>query len=219
MPPEEDAVNAIRGELTKEGPGRWRRTLSKFLMAAIGSIPWVGGFLAAAASIRGDEAALRTDDLQTQWLDGHRKKLEPLRGTLDDLSDRFEKLGPDIEERIQSPEYLALVRQIFRTWDRAETEDKRRYVANLLANAAGSRICSDDVLRLFISWLELYHEAHFAVIREIFKNPGSTRYDIWVQLYGDLPGEEPSDACPPCFRRRNMAPRPMRCRRKYGQFH
>jgi hypothetical protein len=191
----DDAVlDAVRGELAQEGPGRWRRVMDKFLMAAIGGIPWVGGFLAAAASIRADDGALRTDRLQTQWLEQHQEKLELLRNTLDEVSDRFEKLGPAIEERIQSTEYLALVRQAFRTWDRAETEDKRRYVANLLANAAGSRICSDDVVRLFISWLDLYHEAHFAVIREIFTNPGSTRYGIWTELYGELPREDSAEA-------------------------
>ncbi|MFN0181737.1 MAG: hypothetical protein ACKVZ0_23255 [Gemmatimonadales bacterium] len=188
------ALQAVRGELVKDGSARWKRVLEKFLMAAIGSIPWVGGFLAAAASIPGDESAVRQDSLQTKWLDEHERKLEQLRGTLDEVSGRFEKLGHDIEERVQSPEYLALVRQAFRTWDRSETDDKRRYVANLLSNAAGTRICSDDVLRLFITWLDLYHEAHFAVIREVFKNPGSTRFDVWTELYGELPREDSAEA-------------------------
>lgn len=191
---QEGAIQALRAELIQDGGSRWRRVLEKFVMAAIGSIPWVGGFLAAAASVPGDEAEVRKDHLRTQWLDEHQRKLDELRGTLDDVSERFEKLGPAIEERVQSPEYLALVRQAFRTWDRAETDDKRRYVGNLLANAAGSRVCSDDVVRLFISWLDLYHESHFAVIREIFKNPGSTRFDIWSEIYGDTPREDSAEA-------------------------
>jgi len=103
-------------------------------------------------------------------------------------------LGPSIEERVDSPEYLTLVRQAFRAWDRAATEDKRRYVANLLSNAAGTRICSDDVVRLFITWIDLYHETHFAVIREIFRNPGSTRFDVWTELYGLTPREDSAEA-------------------------
>ncbi|HUW99172.1 MAG TPA: hypothetical protein VMV40_10120 [Acidiferrobacter sp.] len=63
-----------------------------------------------------------------------------------------------------------------------------------MTNAAGTRVCSDDVLRLFLDWLELYHEAHFAVIRHVFQNPGSTRFDIWSQMYGDLPREDSADA-------------------------
>lgn len=61
-------------------------------------------------------------------------------------------------------------------------------------NAAGTRVCSDDVVRLFLDWLDLYHEAHFAVIREIFQNPGSSRYEIWTTLYGDLPREDSAEA-------------------------
>jgi hypothetical protein len=49
-------------------------------------------------------------------------------------------------------------------------------------------------VRLFIDWLELYHESHFAVIREIFKSPGSTRFDIWFDPYGDTPREDSAEA-------------------------
>ena len=49
-------------------------------------------------------------------------------------------------------------------------------------------------MRLFIEWLELYHEVHFAVIREIFGNPGSTKFDIWSGIYGDIPREDSAEA-------------------------
>jgi hypothetical protein len=39
---------------------------------------------------------------------------------------------------------------------------------------AYARIVSDDIVRLFLDWIEAYHEAHFAVIREIHKNQGPT---------------------------------------------
>ena len=55
----------------------------------------------------------------------------------------------------------------------------------LITNAAGTRIVSDDIVRLFLDWIDAYHEAHFAVIREIHKNQGPTRYDIWVAVYGE----------------------------------
>lgn len=193
-PSQQTEVSAITGELVKRSSSKRRRITQKFLMAAIGSIPWVGGFIAAAASIPGDEDAVKADDLRTQWLEEHQRKLDALQETLESIDDRFEKLGPDIEGRIESPEYLSLVRTAFRTWDRAETEEKRRYIGNLLSNAAGTRLCSDDVIRLFVGWLDLYHESHFAVIREIHQNPGSTRYDIWSELYGDTPREDSAEA-------------------------
>jgi hypothetical protein len=64
----------------------------------------------------------------------------------------------------------------------------------VLSNSAGTRICSDDVIRLFLDWLDLYHEAHFAVVREIYKNPGTTRFEIWDTIYGELPREDSAEA-------------------------
>lgn len=192
----EKSVEQITSELAATGSSKSRRIGEKFVLAAIGAIPWVGGVIAAAASIRSDEAAAKSDDLRTRWLEEHERRLQELRETLDTICQRFESLGPEIEQRIQSPEYLSLVRQAFRVWDQSETEDKRQFVANVVANSAGTRMCSDDVIRLFVTWLELYHEAHFAVIREIHQNPGSTRFDIWTGVYGEgkLPREDSAEA-------------------------
>lgn len=191
---QEKAVQFIRTELAKATPSDRRRIIEKFVLAALGSIPWVGGFISAAASFKTDEGSIRTDNLQTQWLEEHSHKIERLMKTLQDIAQRFENIGNQIDERIQNEEYLVLVRRAFRTWDRADTEEKRKYVANLVANAAGTRICPDDVIRLFIDWLELYHEAHFAVIREIYKNPGSTRFEIWTEIKGEIPREDSAEA-------------------------
>jgi len=168
--------------------------LKKFVAAALGSVPWVGAFLSAAANLPADEAAARDDELRTQWLEEHQRKLGQLHETLNDVAQRFDSLGPGIEERVESPEYLALVRQAFRTWDHAETDEKRRYVGNLLANAAGTKLASDDVVRLFIAWLDQYHEAHFMVIRQIYQHPGISRYDIWDQIHGEFPREDSAEA-------------------------
>ncbi len=182
---EDDLVERLRAELAKSEPTRRQRIFEKFILAVLGSIPWVGGFLSAAADYKAEEGAVRQDSLQTQWLQEHHGKITALKETLLEIQRRFEALGAAIDERIQSEPYLALVRKAFRAWDNADTEEKRRYAANLVTNAAGTRVCSDDVLRLFLDWLELYHEAHFAVIREIFYNPGSTRFDIWSGVYGE----------------------------------
>jgi hypothetical protein len=188
------AIQFIRTELAKATSTDRRRIIEKFVLAALGSIPWVGGFISAAVSIKTEAAEIRTDSLQTQWLEEHSHKIERLMNTLQEIARRFENFGSQIDERIQNEEYLALVRRAFRTWDRADTEDKRKYVANLVSNAAGTRLCPDDVIRLFIDWLDLYHEAHFAVIREIFQNPGCTRFDIWSALKGEIPREDSADA-------------------------
>jgi hypothetical protein len=195
LPSDENAlVERLRTELAKSEPSRRRRIIEKFIMAVLGSIPWVGGFLSAAADYKAEEGALRQDSLQTQWLEEHHAKLLALKDTLLEIQQRFEALGSTIDERIQSQEYLGIVRKAFRAWDEADTAEKRRYAANLVTNAAGTRVCSDDVLRLFLDWLELYHEAHFAIIRYIFENPGSTRFDTWSDLYGETPREDSAEA-------------------------
>jgi hypothetical protein len=193
-PDDRSIVDRLRSELAKSEPTRRRRIIEKFILAALGSIPWVGGFLSAAASYKAAEETLRQDSLQTQWLEEHQQKISLLRDTLEEVRRRFDSLGEEIEERIQSEQYLALVRKAFRIWDETDTEEKRRYIANIVTNAAGTRVCSDDVIRLFLDWLDLYHEVHFAVIREIFKNPGSTRFDIWTELYGATPREDSAEA-------------------------
>src|ERR1700726_834588 len=110
------------------------------------------------------------------------------------IINRFENLGATIDERIQSEGYLQLVRRAFRVWDEASTEEKRRYVGNVVANAAGTRLCSDDVIRLFLDWLNTYHESHFAVIRGIYNKQGVSRFEIWDEIYGQLPREDSAEA-------------------------
>lgn len=197
MEPEElsnNAIEHIRAEIAKTKSSTWRRAFQKFALAALGSIPWVGGFIAAAASLKAEEPEIRQNSLQNQWLEEHTTKMAHLAGSLNDIVQRFENLGEQIDERIQSEEYLDIVRKSFRTWDNADTDEKRRLVGNLVANAAGTQLTSDDVIRLFIDWLDTYHEAHFAVIREIYKNPGVTRYDIWSALKGEPVREDSAEA-------------------------
>jgi len=193
---DETNVSAATGQrLDRLGTSRPRRFGEKVFLAALGAIPWVGGFIAALASYKLEGAAAETNELQNQWLEEHEHKMQNLRSTLTLVGDRLESLGPEIEQRIESEEYLALVRRAFRTWDRADTEEKRKYVANLITNAAGKNIASDDVVRLFIDWLDSYHEAHFHVIREIYNRPRSTRHDVGVSLYGHpLPRDDSAEA-------------------------
>ena len=191
---DDENVEKIRDELIKSSPSTKRKVFEKFVSAALGSIPWVGGFLSAAVDFKFEEGDSREDNLQTQWLEEHTRKLQRLSETLNYIASRFEKLGDEIDERIQSEQYLDIVRKGFRTWDTADTDEKRKYIANLIANAGGTKLTSDDVIRLFIDWLDVYHEAHLAVIREIYQNPGSTRYDIWEAIYDGFPREDSAEA-------------------------
>jgi hypothetical protein len=89
---------------------------------------------------------------------------------------------------------LSLLKKCFRDWSAAESEAKRILIRNLLSNAAANKICTDDVVRMFIQWIEDYSEMHFKVIRWIYKNPGCTRKDMWIGVHGAVVREDSAEA-------------------------
>ena len=166
-----DVEDRVRGELDQPLGAERQRRFRRFILAALSSVPWVGGLLGAQAAVEGEHEQQKINELQQEWLEEHRGKLVELGHALVQIIQRLEYLGREIEERIQSEEYLGLVRKAFRVWDQSDTREKRRLVQNLLGNAGATPLTSDDVVRLFIQWIDYYHEAHFAVIRCIYKNP------------------------------------------------
>jgi hypothetical protein len=110
------------------------------------------------------------------------------------MINRLAELGEEVDQRMSDDRYLRLVQQGFRIWDHANTAEKRERVRRTLTNAGATRQCSDDVVRLFLDWIETYDEAHFQVIRVVYHNPGVTRADIWEEIHGaDVP-ENSADA-------------------------
>jgi hypothetical protein len=197
--PNDWVVESIKAEIEIASPPRRQRIYEAIALAALGSIPWIGGVISASASAAATytsgESVEHRLDLLREWLQEHYEKLQQLRATLEQMVLRLEGFGQEVEERITSQDYLTLVRKTFREWDQADTEQKRQLLVQLITNAAGTRICSDDILRLFLQWIDTYHEAHFAVIREIYKNQGPTRYDIWVAVYGEpVPRDDSAEA-------------------------
>lgn len=188
-------IESIKADIESACPSRKRRIFDAVALAALGSIPWLGGVISAAASFSAEESAIQRNDLLREWLQEHQEKLQKLRVALEQMVARLVAFGQEVEERITSEEYLTLVRKTFREWDIADTEEKRKLLVQLITNAGGTRIVSDDIVRLFLDWIDTYHEAHFAVIREIHKNQGPTRYDIWVAVYGQkLPRDDSPEA-------------------------
>lgn len=184
----------IQNEFERLIPSRRKRFFEAFFTAAMGSIPWVGGFISAMSQFILDKDEAQKDNLHMKWMEEHLKKIKLLEETMKNIEERFNRIGVQIYDRIQSEDYLELVRKSFRVWDNADTDEKRKYVANLITNACATKLASDDVVRLFINWLNDYHEAHFAVIREIFNRPGVTRYDIWESIKGEFPREDSAEA-------------------------
>lgn len=168
----------------------------RFAMAALGSIPWVGGFIAGGAALHAEREQGRVNENIDTWMKEHERKIAALYETLSSIAQRIDVLGEDAKERIQQESYLELVRKGFRIWDRAETDDKRQLVQHLLTNAAGTSVTDDDTVRLFLDWIDRYHEAHFGIIRAVYQHRGITLRGIWREMgnSGDMPRENSSAA-------------------------
>ena len=187
-------TDRVRTELEEAAAGGKKRKFARFALAALSSIPWVGGFLSATAALDAEKEQGKANELHQLWYEEHKKKLIELGTTIADILNRLSNFDEEIKDRIESPSYLSLIRKGFRSWDQADTQEKRNLIKNLLTNAGGTKLCPDDLVRLFIEWIDHYHEAHFMVIREIYKKPGITRGGIWNGMHGDRPREDSAEA-------------------------
>lgn len=131
-----------------------------------------------------------------QWVRMIKDELREKEATILEIMARLDLHDEKIAERVQSKEYQSLIRKTFREWAGAESESKRVWIRNILANAAASALSSDDVIRLFIDWLGLYSELHFQVIAKIYEvgERGISRGGVWHSLAKPTVREDSADA-------------------------
>jgi hypothetical protein len=167
----------------------------RFIFAALGVIPWIGGLLGATAALHAENEQGQANEAVRRWLEEHDGKLRELQTTLGMIVSRLEEIGgTEVDERLQDERYLEIVRQGFRTWDSANAKEKREYVRRTLTNAGSTRYCSDDVVRLFLQWIDHYDEIHFQVMRAVYREPGSTRADVWEKIHGEQVRDDSAEA-------------------------
>lgn len=186
----EPSQDALVAKLT----GGRSHKYARFAVAALSSIPWVGGFIAASASLNAESEQQGINELQRLWLEEHKEKIKELNATLADIFIRLETFGDEVEQRMESPEYLALVKKAFRSWDEADSDTKKQMFKQLITNAGAIKLCPDDLIRLFLHWIELYDETHFIVIKEIYQHPNITREQLWNNIHDARPREDSSEA-------------------------
>lgn len=189
-----ELLKKIESELGEIKDQEKKQRITRFIIAAMSSIPWIGGFFGASASLKAELEQSKTNDLIKLWIEEHEAKLSDLGETIHKIIVRFDSFGDSIKDRIQSEEYLQLVRKGFRIWDKADTEDKRELIRKLIANSCAINLSSDDVIRLFMDWIEKYHDSHFYVIKYIYQNPGISRGQIWDMIYDYRPAENSAEA-------------------------
>lgn len=185
-PEEQAALEKITG-------GEWGK-YDRVAMAALSGIPWIGSLIGAAGTWSAEADATATSKVIYLWVKEHERKLRELAAALKDVFARFETFGKRIETRIQSEEYLSIVRKTFSTWDQVETIEKKDMLRKLIANAGGTEIVQDDWIRIFIEWIDQYNELHFRVIAEVYKQKRITRWQIWKNIKGEIPTDSSAEA-------------------------
>ena len=162
----QDALEAVQNRLEEHLKGAKRRKYTRFIVSALGSIPWAGSFFSASAALNAEKDQGQINELHRQWLEEHQEKINNLCRTLSEIIKRIEDFGDEVKDRLESLEYLTLTRKGFRIWDQADTDEKRELVRLLLTNSCATELCTDDLVRLFLDWIQLYHEAHFKRLSE-----------------------------------------------------
>ena len=164
------------------------------LNAISGAIPLAGGLLSAVAGAWSERDQARVNDFLRHIMQMLAAEMAEKQQTIVELAARVDMRDEDIAKRVASPEYQSILRKAFRDWAGTESEKKREFVRNILANAAATTIASDDVIKLFLEWIRNYSELHFAVIATIYNNAGITRREVWRRLGKQAVREDSSDA-------------------------
>jgi hypothetical protein len=152
------------------------------LQALGGLIPFVGGILSAGAGYWSEREQREVNEFLQAWLKMLQDEFKEKQQVIGAIVARLDVHDEEISKRVRSDEYQALLRKAFRNWSGAESAKKREYICNILSNAAATRIASDEVVKLFLDWLQRYSEFHFVVIGDIYRNPGSSRAEIWERV-------------------------------------
>jgi len=164
------------------------------LNAASGLIPFAGGVLSAISGAWSEKEQDQVNTFFKHWVQGIEDELKEKEATLIEIMARLDLQDEHISKRVESREYQSLVRKTFRDWAATESEKKREYVRNILSNAASSTMASDDVVRLFMEWIDTYSEMHFQVIGATYNANGISRGEIWRKIGRDPVREDSADA-------------------------
>ncbi len=164
------------------------------LQAIGGGVPFVGGVFSAAAGAWSDGEQEKVNRFFEHWVRMLQDELKEKEETIMEIMARLDLQDEAIAERIESKEYQSLVKKTFREWAGAESDEKRVYIRNILSNAAAASVSSDDVIRMYIDWINQYSEMHFQVIAAIYNSDGITRGAIWRKVGKEPVREDSADA-------------------------
>lgn len=169
--------------------------ISRGALQAVGGVmPFAGGVFSAIAGAWSEGEQDKVNRFFDDWVRMLQDELKEKEETIIEIMARLDLQDEAITERISSREYQSLVKKTFREWSGVESEDKRIYIRNILSNAAASEVSSDDVVRMYIDWINQYSELHFQVIGAIYNSEGITRGEIWRKIGKESVREDSADA-------------------------
>ena len=176
------------------GSGKVAKISRGALQAIGGAIPFAGGVFSAIAGAWTEGEQDRVNRFFEHWVRMLKDELKEKEQTIIEIMARLNLQDEAIAARVESKEYQSLVKKTFREWSGAESEQKREYIRNILSNAAATQVSSDDVVRLYIDWINQYSEMHFQVIGAIYNSGGITRGAIWKKIGKGPVREDSADA-------------------------
>jgi hypothetical protein len=127
------------------------------------------------------------------WLKLQENEIQEIGQALREVLSRVRDTHKKVKSRIESPEYVNLVKKAFRDWG-GQGKVERQLLTNLLINGAILKLSPDYALEIFTDWIDKYSEEHFAVIELISRTPGITRKDIFLSLHPKIPQEDSAEA-------------------------
>ena len=164
------------------------------LQAIGGALPFAGGVLSAVAGAWSEGEQDKANRFFAHWVQMLKDELREKEDTILEIMARLDLQDEEISRRVESAEFQSLVRKTFREWSGAESRDKRVYIRNILANAASTSLSSDDVVRMYIDWINHFSEMHFLVIGAIYNSDGITRGAVWEKIGRARVREDSADA-------------------------
>ena len=174
--------------------GKAGKTMRGALQVVGGAVPVVGGILSAIAGTWSEREQAKVNQFFDQWVHMLEEEIREKEATVIEIMARLDLQDEKVAARVESREFQSLVKKTFRDWAGAESEDKRVLIRNVLSNAAASVVSSDDVVRMFIDWINLYSELHFKVIGAIYNSNGISRGAIWQKIGKARVREDSADA-------------------------
>ncbi len=159
-----------------------------------GLVPFAGGLFSAAAGHWSEKEQENVNNFFHSWMKMLEDEIKEKERTIMEIVARLDIQDQKILERLQSEEYQSLLKKTFREWGAAESEEKRVYIRNIMSNAAASSATSDDVVYLFVDWINRYSELHFQVIAALYNSNGISRGAIWDKIGKGAVREDSADA-------------------------